>query len=388
MAEPTDPPVTLATLEGTGGAMGKSSGEGLAALAQRLLRAYPGRRDEALGALNGAVGDRLATHGSRLAVPMRLYELPEPTRDDPSPLPRLLESPPVAVPGAGPAACLFVHGLMGSQLAWRFGVGRDRGDERVDIPASMARDHGLTPILVGYNTGRHISENGRELAHLLEHLFAAYPFESLSIVAHSMGGLVTRSACHYALEAGLTWPRRVSQVFLLGVPSRGADLERLANITAFTLRALWNPWTMLIGAAISLRSAGIKDLRHGFVLDEDWRHLDLDRPAASVPSPARFPEQAECYVLYGTLSDAQPTAEEAPEGERGRRADEPTRLADTLGAAFGDGLVRPASAKGQSLDPRARQRIDPTGVAHFPRTGHLALMTDPGVLRQLSSWWR
>jgi pimeloyl-ACP methyl ester carboxylesterase len=326
-------------------------------LAQRFLQAYPGRRDEALAVLNGAIGDRLLASDSALAVRMQLFH---------GAAPWLLEDPPLTVPDARPQACLFVHGLMGSERAWRFGVGPEHGNTRIDYGPAIAADRDQTPIYVRYNTGRHISQNGRELADKLEQLFIAWPFEQLSIVAHSMGGLVTRSACHYALEAGHQWIERLRRVFLLGVPSRGAPLELLAHVTAFTLDRIWNPWTKLIGKAINLRSAGIKDLRHGFVLDEDWRHFDLDRLAFPVARRPRDPLHVRWFIAVGTL------------GESG----------SALGATIGDGLVRAPSAVGASMDPRERELLPPAEVQAFAGTSHLALMNDPAVLAQMLEWWQ
>jgi pimeloyl-ACP methyl ester carboxylesterase len=327
-----------------------------AELAQRFLRAYPGRRDEALAVINGAIGDRLHAAGSSLALSMRLFHGTEPWA---------LEDPPIAVPDAKPGALVLVHGLMGSERAWRFGT--SAGD-RVDYGPALARARDQTAIYVRYNSGRHISENGRDLSEQLEQLFAAWPgegFEELTIVAHSMGGLVTRSACHYALEAGHAWVERLRRTFLLGVPSRGAPLEQLAHVGAFTLEAIWTPWTKLIGKAINLRSAGIKDLRHGFVVDEDWRFQDLDRLAYPVPTRPRDPSWVRWYVAVGRLG----------------------RAGSVLGATLGDGLVRPGSAQGWSLDPRARELLPPAEVRVFDETSHVALMNDPAVLAQLLDWW-
>ncbi|HLT34660.1 MAG TPA: alpha/beta hydrolase [Enhygromyxa sp.] len=329
----------------------------VAQLAQQLLRNYPGRRDEALAVLNGAIGDRLHDAGSSLAVTMQLFHGREPW---------LLEDPPLTVPEAGPDACLFVHGLMGSERAWRFGVAEQRGT--VDYGAAIAERLEQTAIYARYNTGRHISQNGRELAERLEQLVDVWPepgLESLTIVAHSMGGLVTRSACHYGLEAGHRWIERLRRVFLLGVPSRGAPLEFLAHVTAFTLETIWNPWTKVIGKVINGRSAGIKDLRHGFVLDEDWRYQDIDRLAYPVPKRPREPSHVRWYVAIGSLG-------------------QPGGVAERL---LGDGLVRPGSAQGRSLDPRERELLAPAEVRMFEATSHLDLMNDPDVLAQILAWW-
>lgn len=329
-----------------------------AVLAQRFLRAYPGRRDEALAVVNGAIGDRLHAADSSLALAMRLFHGTELWP---------LEDPPVAIANARPGAVLFVHGLMGSERAWRFGT--EGPDARIDYGPTLAEARAHTPIYVRYNSGRHISENGRALADRIELLFNAWPdggFDTLTIVAHSMGGLVTRSACHYALEAGHRWVMQLRRVFLLGVPSRGATLEQLAHLTTFTLETIWTPWTKLIGRAINLRSAGIKDLRHGFVLDQDWRHKDIDRLAFPVPTRPREPTHARWFIAAGCL---------------GRRD-------SVLARTLGDGLVHRGSAQGSSLDPRERELLPPAEVRVFESTSHLGLMSDPAVLAQLLEWWQ
>jgi triacylglycerol lipase len=330
--------------------------------AQRFLREYPGHRDEAIAVVNGAVGDRLHDNDSSLAISMRLFHGLEPW---------LLDHPPIAVPHAKPRVCLFVHGLMGSERAWRFGLKEpiatvDPG--RVDYASALTDARDCTPIYVRYNSGRHISENGRMLAEQLEQLRLAWPdrdFAELSIVSHSMGGLVTRSACHYGLEAGHGWVDRLQRVFLLGVPSRGAPLEQVAHVTAFTLETIWNPWTKLIGKAMNLRSAGIKDLRHGFVLDEDWRHVDLDRLAFPVPVKPRDPLHVRWYVAAGMIGPSK----------------------SVLARTIGDGLVRSSSAAGRSHDPRARELLPPAEVREFESTSHIELMNDPAVLAQMLEWW-
>ena len=320
------------------------------ALARRLLAAAPGPRDEALAVLNGMIGDRLESAGSSLALPLTLVTGPDfvaVDKVDPRP--------------AGSSMCLFVHGLMGSPRAWIV----ERDGERADYGAALARERGVVPVFASYNSGRHISTNGRALAESIEELHGSWPdLEQISIISHSMGGLVTRSACHYGLEAGHAWVDRVDRVMLLGVPSHGAPLEQLAHLTAFTLDAIWNPWTKLLGKALNLRSAGIKDLRHGFVLDDDWRHRDPDQLRFAVPRPARPAPRARWYVAAASLG---------PDG-------------GMLGKILGDGLVRTPSAAGRGFGspegvlPAAEVRV-------FEGTTHNGLMGDPAVLDQLLRWW-
>ncbi|MGO4781095.1 esterase/lipase family protein, partial [Lysobacter sp. 2RAB21] len=92
-----------------------------------------------------------------------------------------------------------VHGLCMNDLQWNWD-GHDHG-------AALAQDDGWTPVYLHYNSGRHISVSGREFASRLERLLREWPVpvERLAIVCHSMGGLVARSACYAAEQAGHRW---------------------------------------------------------------------------------------------------------------------------------------------------------------------------------------
>jgi pimeloyl-ACP methyl ester carboxylesterase len=129
---------------------------------------------------------------------------------------------------------------------------------------------------VRYNTGRHVSENGRSLADLLEALVAAWPVavERIALVGHSMGGLVARSACHQAAERSDAWVGRVRHVVSLGTPHTGAPLAQAVHVAAAGLATV--PETRAFSAFLRRRSAGIRDLRDGSLVDEDWRGRDPD----------------------------------------------------------------------------------------------------------------
>src|SRR3954471_17419693 len=150
----------------------------LAAGPRALVRFMPGngipapntlRGSLALGALNGAVGDRLAESGNPLALDMTLQG-----------------------GGDSPRVAVFVHGLCETDDAWAlFG--------RHPYGARLEEELGYTPLYLRYNTGIHISDNGRRLARLLEETVESWPVpvEEIALVGHSMGGLVARRACHY-----------------------------------------------------------------------------------------------------------------------------------------------------------------------------------------------
>ena len=100
-----------------------------------------------------------------------------------------------AFPDARPRLAVFLHGLAETEHSW------DRGeDQSVSYGRLLQAEFGYSPVYVRYNSGRHVSENGKDLATLLEGLVAAWPeqVDELLLVGHSMGGLVIRSACHYA----------------------------------------------------------------------------------------------------------------------------------------------------------------------------------------------
>ena len=100
-----------------------------------------------------------------------------------------------------------------------------------DHGAALATELGYTNIYLHYNTGLHISENGRAFADTIEALLQNWPtpVQELVIVGHSMGGLVTRSACHYGALADRAWLRQLRKIVFLGTPHHGSPLERAGN---------------------------------------------------------------------------------------------------------------------------------------------------------------
>ena len=323
----------------------------------RLGRAAPpphstAQREAMLAALNGLFGDLLARAGNPLAIPMRLRSGGKPLTLTPDAL--------AALPGAGPKLLILVHGLCRCDLQWRRAHHHDHG-------AALARDLGYTPLYLHYNSGRHISRNGRDLADLLEVLVANWPgrIDEIAILAHSMGGLVARSACHYGEQAGHAWRPALRHLVFLGTPHHGAPLERHGNwLNAVLGRSTFTAPFAKLG---ELRSAGITDLRYGNLVDEDWRGRDRfdhggDLP---LPLPLPLPQGVRCYTIAGTT---------------GRR---PGDLRDRL---LGDGLV--------PLDTALGRHDDPARTLAFPKTRqwigfgvhHLDLLSRVEVYEQVRRW--
>jgi pimeloyl-ACP methyl ester carboxylesterase len=277
----------------------------------------------------------------------------------------ILHRPTVAdqLSGATGSVCLFVPGLMSSDAVWRF-----PGQEGTTYGSRLAADRNVTPVFLRYNSGRHVSANGRQLAVLLEALVAAWPVEidELNLVGHSMGGLVVRSACHYGALEGCLWVEKVRRVFLLGAPMSGAPLEKLVHAADFTLTTIWNPVTRLVGRAMRRRSAGIKDLRFGALVEEDWSSHGPDELRWPRRQPVPLLPTADHYVIAGTLAGG---------------SDHPAAR------VLGDPLVTFFSAKAQTLtDWRATPFAD-SHVRNLPRIGHMALAHHDDVYDQILAWW-
>ncbi len=207
------------------------------------------RRAALLAALNGVVGDRMAASGNPLATQMSLRLHGRPLHLEP--LPATL----------APRVLLLVHGLCMNELQWQ-PAPPQRGHADALAPALGAEVVGLR-----YNSGRHVAHNGRELALQLERLLGHWPvpLQSISVLAHSMGGLVMRSALHQAQQLSMQWPQRLRHLVFLGTPHHGAPLERAGNFVDGLLGG--NLYSAPFAALAQLRSAGITDLRHGALLD-------------------------------------------------------------------------------------------------------------------------
>ena len=308
-------------------------------------------REAVLAALNGVLGDRLVATGNPLATPMTLRYRGEALD---------LRGVP-ALPGATSRALLLIHGLCMNDLQWRV----SQEGQAVDHGAVLAATLGYTPVYLRYNSGLHVSQNGHELAARLEQLLAHWtvPIEELAVVAHSMGGLLIRSAVHYARLGGLRWPDRLKSIVFLGTPHHGAPLERAGNRIDVILGS--TPYSAPFARLGQLRSAGITDLRYGYVLDADWHGRDRFQRKPDNRQPVPLPAGVACHAVAATMA--------------ARRS----ALADRL---TGDGLVPLRSALGQHDDHRRDLGFAKTSQSIVYRTGHLALLGSPDVTRQLVQW--
>lgn len=317
--------------------------------------------DAALGLLNGAVGDRLHARQNGLDLGFELRA----ADTDALPLEGELARDALAalVPDARARVVVFVHGLMTTEWSWWLESEAYHGAPGASFGTLLSRELGVTSLWARYNSGRHVSENGRLFARALASLVAAWPVEveELVLVGHSMGGLVIRSACHYAEREGLAWPRLVRRVFSLGSPHHGAPLERVGKLATALLASIDTPGTRIPARLLEARSAGIKDLGAGKLVDEDWLGRDpdalADDTARSIPLLSHV---TYCFVSATVTRDPE----------------------HPLGRLVGDLLVRVPSASGARLEASTfpiETRLY-GGVAHHELQNHPAVYQ---VLREL-----
>jgi pimeloyl-ACP methyl ester carboxylesterase len=81
---------------------------------------------------------------------------------------------------------VFVHGLAETENSWH-----RRAGQSIPYGHHLQAEFGYTPVYVRYNTARHISDSGHDLADLLDGLAAAWPerADEILLAGHSMGGL-------------------------------------------------------------------------------------------------------------------------------------------------------------------------------------------------------
>jgi pimeloyl-ACP methyl ester carboxylesterase len=302
-----------------------------------------------LGAIQGLTGDALEAEGSPLAQPMAV-------RVKGCVVPPERAALAASFPDATGRLAVFVHGLMETERAWRLGGPPTYGDR-------LLQDLGFTPVEVRYNTGLHISRNGCLLAELLAALVPAWPVEveQIVLIGHSMGGLVARSACFQADQEAARWVRRVHHVVSLGTPHMGAPLEQIVHYASAALHAV--PETRPVARFLRRRSAGIRDLRQGSLVDEDWRDRDPDVLRAEACREVPLLDCATHCFVSATIT---------------REPKHP------LGRLIGDLLVLVPSASGRSRKRRIPFQ-DEYGL-HVGKATHFALLNHPAIYERLREW--
>lgn len=287
----------------------------------------------ARSAVNGLIGDRLATERPQWALPTTArVDGRDVALDD--------EGLAAAYPDAGRRVVVFLHGLCEDESYWN----RRRAERGTTYAETLGRE-GWTPVMLRANTGLPLRESGVALAAFLQQLVEHWPveLERLAIVGHSMGGLVARAASAVSTDSDAAWVDRVSDVVTLGTPHVGAPLAAGIGHGARGLARV--PETAGFGRLLDWRSVGVHDLVEG--LGEDVPALPHARyrlVSATLAASARHP----------------------------------------VSAFLGDILVRQPSAYGRR---RGRDDLFPGAeVLHLPRAHHFTLLNDARVEEALRRW--
>lgn len=220
--------------------------------------------------VQGFTGDRLASTDLPIAYPMTLrrsgYDVPVTKAGLAN-----------AYPDAGSSLVVFVHGFVGTEQMWKRRANRDDYGRRLSYGRRMEALGDWSAIWVRYNTGQRVSTNGRDLGRLLARVVARWPVpvDRVVLVGHSMGGLVIHSALLQAAPDA-PWAGLVTDTISLGTPYHGALLEKGVNTLANELDGYRA--TRWMAGLIRFRSQGIKDLRHGNLVEADWKGFDPDDP--------------------------------------------------------------------------------------------------------------
>ena len=141
----------------------------------------------------------------------------------------------------------------------------------------------------------------------------------------------------------------------------GAPLAQGVHYAAHALHSV--PETRPFGRFLRRRSAGIRDLRQGSLVDRDWEGCDPDALRAAACAEVPLLEGATHCFVAATLT----RSERHP-----------------LGRLAGDALVLGASASGRSRTRRIPFRSE-HGM-HVGGTHHLALLNHPEVYAKLREW--
>lgn len=307
-------------------------------------------REVVRSVLNGIIGDYLEEKENPLQITMRFRNQGKTLLLDNKNLKK-------AYPTINGKILLMVHGSCLNDIQW---TQKEHNQSEV-----LAKELHKTPIYLLYNSGRHTSLNGQNFSEILEELVLNWsvPIEELVIVAHSMGGLVTRSALYYGQQQEKEWTKHLKKIVFLGTPHHGASLERAGNYLDVILETI--PYTKPFARLGKIRSAGVTDLRYGNLIHEDWQDNDRFKLKADQRQLIPLPKGIACFSIAACSGKKSNT------------------ISSNL---IGDKLVSINSALGQHKDPSKclEFKKNDTWIAY--ECTHTDLLHNPKIYTKIKEW--
>ncbi|WP_055443180.1 lipase family alpha/beta hydrolase [Lacinutrix himadriensis] len=300
--------------------------------------------------LNGVVGDYLEETENPLGINMQF-------RKEGKTIPLDKKSITKAYPTIHGKIILMVHGSCMNDMQWT------RKEHNHGI--ALAEELQKTPIFLHYNSGLHVSTNGQKLNQLLEELLLNWPVpvQELTILAHSMGGLVSRSAIYYAEQQEKSWTKHLKKVVFLGTPHHGAPLEKAGNYLDVVLEAV--PYAKPFARLGKIRSAGVTDLRYGNLLDTDWKNNDRFKMQGDKSQHISLPKKVSCYSIAGVAGK---------------------ETKSNIKQLLGDNMVGVKSALGQHENPDKNLSFKKKNTWIAYENKHLDLLNTPEVYAKIKAW--
>jgi len=308
---------------------------------------------EALSAvLNGVIGDYLEKTENPLEINMQFRHQGKAITLDTASLKKNHPTPNGKI-------LLMIHGSCMNDIQWT--------RKEHNHGTALAKEFNKTPIYLHYNSGLHISTNGQSFNELLEKLVSHWPspVEELVIIAHSMGGLVSRSALHYGQQQPNSWTKHLKKIIFLGTPHHGAPMEQAGNYVDVVLEAV--PYAKPFARLGKIRSAGVTDLRYGNLLDEDWENSDRFKMNGDQRQNIPLPKHVECYAIAGVIGKA---------------------IKSKTRQLLGDNMVGVESALGQHRDPTKNLNFKKANIWIAYESNHMDLLSNPKVYNKIKTWMR
>ena len=331
--------------------IGKGADKALGKLASVMGNIKTTEEREVMRAvLNGLIGDHLEKTDNPLKIDMQFKQGGKAF---------LLDSKSIqkAYPTVTGNLVVMLHGSCMNDMQWT--------QNEHNHGTAIAAEFDKTAVYLHYNSGRHISTNGQTLNELLEKLVSHWPVpvKELVIIAHSMGGLVSRSALHYGQSQKQPWTKKVKKIVFIGTPHHGASLEKAGNYVEVLLKAI--PYAKPFARLAKIRGAGVTDLRYGNLLDEDWQDIDQHAIKGDQRTVVPLPKKIDCYCIAGVVAKAS---------------------ASTTKKSLGDHLVGLKSALGQHKNPAKELDFKEENTFIVYQTNHVGLLGSPEVYAQLKKW--